>query len=110
MCAQTEVFADAETEMRVGIAVDPEREGILEDRLVAVRGTGGIAVFSSLTPHLTGPNRSDAVRKTYILQYTPAGAVVWRGTPGSDPIREPVGNAPFQFPVLRAGREAGSSL
>ena len=33
-------------------------------------------VFSSLTPHLTGPNTTDAVRKAYILQYAPTGAVV----------------------------------
>ena len=37
---------------------------------------GSIAVFSSLTPHRTGPNYSDAVRKAYILQYAPDGAMV----------------------------------
>jgi ectoine hydroxylase-related dioxygenase (phytanoyl-CoA dioxygenase family) len=67
---------------------------------------GGVAVFSSLTPHLTGPNRSGAVRKTYILQYTPAGASVWRGDPAGEPTREPVGSQPYQFPVLRDGRAA----
>jgi ectoine hydroxylase-related dioxygenase (phytanoyl-CoA dioxygenase family) len=66
-------------------------------------GAGGIVVFSSLTPHLTGPNCSDAVRKAYILQYTPAGAVVLRGDPRSEPIPEPVGGTPSQFPVLRGG-------
>ncbi|MEZ5167264.1 MAG: hypothetical protein R2695_12550 [Acidimicrobiales bacterium] len=30
---------------------------------------GGAVVFSSLTPHMTGPNTTSAVRKTYILQY-----------------------------------------
>ena len=30
-------------------------------------------VISSLTPHLTGPNTTDAVRKAYIVQYAPAG-------------------------------------
>ena len=30
---------------------------------------GGAVVFSSLTPHLTGPNVSDHVRKAYIVQY-----------------------------------------
>ena len=35
---------------------------------------GGAVVFSSLTPHLTGPNTTDAVRKAYILQYAPTGA------------------------------------
>ena len=37
---------------------------------------GSIAVFSSLTPHRTGPNVTDQVRKAYILQYAPDGAVV----------------------------------
>jgi ectoine hydroxylase-related dioxygenase (phytanoyl-CoA dioxygenase family) len=36
---------------------------------------GDIVVFSSLTPHRTGPNVSAAVRKAYILQYAPDGAV-----------------------------------
>jgi len=37
---------------------------------------GDIVVFSSLTPHLTGPNTSGSVRKAYIVQYAPDGAVV----------------------------------
>jgi ectoine hydroxylase-related dioxygenase (phytanoyl-CoA dioxygenase family) len=35
---------------------------------------GDVVVFSSLTPHRTGPNTTDAVRKAYIVQYSPAGA------------------------------------
>lgn len=38
---------------------------------------GSIVVFSSLTPHKTGPNRSAAVRKSYIVQFAADGAVVW---------------------------------
>ncbi|HWW44549.1 MAG TPA: phytanoyl-CoA dioxygenase family protein, partial [Acidimicrobiia bacterium] len=34
---------------------------------------GGAVVFSSLTPHLTGPNLTDAVRKACIVQYAPVG-------------------------------------
>ena len=37
---------------------------------------GSIVVFSSLTPHRTGPNTTKDVRKTYILQYAPDGARV----------------------------------
>jgi phytanoyl-CoA hydroxylase len=37
---------------------------------------GDVVVFSSLTPHRTGPNLSTAVRKAYILQYAPDGATV----------------------------------
>jgi hypothetical protein len=35
---------------------------------------GSIVVFSSLTPHKTGPNTSDGVRKAYIVQFAPDGA------------------------------------
>lgn len=35
---------------------------------------GSIVVFSSLTPHRTGPNLSGDVRKAYIVQFAPEGA------------------------------------
>lgn len=35
---------------------------------------GDIVVFSSLTPHRTGPNLTQDVRKSYIVQYAPDGA------------------------------------
>ena len=35
---------------------------------------GGIVLFSSLTPHATGPNRTAEVRKSYIVQFAPDGA------------------------------------
>ena len=38
---------------------------------------GSIAVFSSLTPHRTGPNLTSNIRKAYILQYAPDGALVY---------------------------------
>ena len=38
---------------------------------------GSIAVFSSLTPHRTGPNLTDGIRRAYILQYAPDGARVF---------------------------------
>lgn len=38
---------------------------------------GGIVVFSSLTPHRTGPNLTTGVRKSYILQYALDGAVAY---------------------------------
>jgi phytanoyl-CoA hydroxylase len=41
---------------------------------------GSIAVFSSLTPHRTGPNRTANTRKAYILQYAPDGAVMHHRT------------------------------
>lgn len=38
---------------------------------------GSIAVFSSLTPHRTGPNLTNDARKAYILQYAPDGALIY---------------------------------
>ena len=37
---------------------------------------GDIIVFSSLTPHRTGPNQTDIERKSYILQYSHDGSVM----------------------------------
>ena len=62
---------------------------------------GSVVVFSSLTPHRTGPNRSDTVRKAYIVQFAPDGARVLRtglggpGGPANDPQR--------QYPILVGG-------
>ncbi|MGZ4736221.1 MAG: phytanoyl-CoA dioxygenase family protein [Acidimicrobiia bacterium] len=63
---------------------------------------GSIVVFSSLTPHATGYNRTDAVRKAYILQYAPDGAVALQGDPahGSPTARVPQDDPRRQFPVL----------
>ena len=49
---------------------------------------GGAVVFSSLTPHLTGPNTTDGVRKAYILQYAPEGAETLHGDPDAGPPTE----------------------
>ena len=66
---------------------------------------GGIVVFSSLTPHLTGPNTTDAVRKAYIVQYARAGTVGIEGDPDTtEPTPVPQDDLTFQFPVLRDGR------
>jgi ectoine hydroxylase-related dioxygenase (phytanoyl-CoA dioxygenase family) len=66
---------------------------------------GSIVVFSSLTPHATGPNRTDAVRKAYIVQFAPDGAHILKKNPaGGDPLREPQDAADRQFHVLRGGQ------
>ena len=53
---------------------------------------GSVAVFSSLTPHLTGPNSTLETRKAYILQYAPDGAMIHprQGDPfpANDPDRQ----------------------
>ena len=66
---------------------------------------GGMVVFSSLTPHATGPNRTDATRKSYIVQFAPEGAeTVVRDSEGR-PSRTRVDAPAYQFPVLVGGRE-----
>ncbi len=67
---------------------------------------GGAVVFSSLTPHLTGPNTTDAVRKAYILQYSHAGSMILQGDPaaGAPLNRVPANDPKRQFPVLRSGQ------
>jgi ectoine hydroxylase-related dioxygenase (phytanoyl-CoA dioxygenase family) len=77
-----------------------------DDVAVAEVGAGGIVVFSSLTPHLTGPNVTGDVRKAYILQYAPAGAEILRGDPtaGGPVSRDPADDPGRQFPILRGGR------
>jgi len=74
------------------------------DVAVAEVPAGGVVVFSSLTPHLTGPNVTDAVRKAYILQYAPVGATVLHGDPGEAPTgRVPADDPARQYAILRAG-------
>jgi ectoine hydroxylase-related dioxygenase (phytanoyl-CoA dioxygenase family) len=46
---------------------------------------GSIVVFTSLTPHFTAANVTDAVRKAYIVQYAPGGAVARHGDPAAGP-------------------------
>ena len=60
---------------------------------------GSIAVFSSLTPHRTGPNTSKEIRKTYILQYAPDGAQ--RKISGT--LSEPVDDESRQYYVVKNG-------
>lgn len=45
---------------------------------------GDVVVFSSLTPHATRANRTDEVRKAYIVQYMPDGAVALDADPTGD--------------------------
>jgi len=60
---------------------------------------GSVAVFSSLTPHRTGPNITDLTRKSYILQYAPDGAVMYprEGEPRA------AANPEWQYFVTREG-------
>ena len=70
---------------------------------------GSIVVFSSLTPHSTGPNRTDEVRKAYIVQFAPDGAEVVRaGEDGGPTERVRADDASRQYEVVRGGRPVAS--
>lgn len=70
-----------------------------EDAVPVTARAGDIVVFSSLTPHRTGPNLSQEARKAYILQYAPDGAQVR----GEDSAVTPQDDATRQYPVLQGG-------
>ena len=64
---------------------------------------GSIVVFSSLTPHATKRNITDAVRKAYIVQYARDGAVALHGDPGAGPptSRERLGDEERRYWIVR---------
>lgn len=53
---------------------------------------GDIVVFSSLTPHRTGANRTDRVRKALILQFMPDGMQLIERNGAIKPLKDPVRN------------------
>jgi ectoine hydroxylase-related dioxygenase (phytanoyl-CoA dioxygenase family) len=65
---------------------------------------GSIVVFSSLTPHATGPNLTAAVRKAYIVQFAPDGAQSIRANPQTGkPERMLQTAADRQYFIVREG-------
>ena len=64
---------------------------------------GSVVVFSSLTPHCTGPNLTDGVRKAYIVQYAPEGAAVVATADDGTTTRASATDPRRQFPVLAGG-------
>jgi ectoine hydroxylase-related dioxygenase (phytanoyl-CoA dioxygenase family) len=65
---------------------------------------GSIVVFSSLTPHSTGANVTEDVRKAYIVQYAPAGAEVLAPDGNGSVLRTPAEDPLRQYPVVEGGR------
>jgi phytanoyl-CoA hydroxylase len=68
---------------------------------------GGMVVFSSLTPHCTDPNRTDRVRKAYIVQYAPDGAQILQGDGTTAQTRLRADAPDRQFEILRDGQTVG---
>lgn len=64
---------------------------------------GGIAVFSSLIPHLTGPNNSNYTRKAYVVQFVPDGACRITFDPQGRRVCTNINAPDRQFPILVAG-------
>jgi ectoine hydroxylase-related dioxygenase (phytanoyl-CoA dioxygenase family) len=69
---------------------------------------GGAVFFSSLTPHLTGPNSTSLVRKSYIVQYASSIARVMEGDSKRGPSisSHAIADEPRGLPILVDGRVA----
>ena len=68
-------------------------------------------MFSSLTPHCTGPNRTQEVRKAYIVQLAPDGAVALgagpAGAEGGATTRTRQDAPDRQYRILTGGAAEG---
>ena len=66
---------------------------------------GSIVIFTSLTPHKTGPNVSEEIRKAYIVQYAPDEAQLLHGEPHAGPpeSKVPAKEPQRQFSILIDG-------
>jgi len=78
----------------------------VEQRVAAPVRKGGVVVFSSLTPHMTGPNLTDRLRKTYIVQYAPDGANVITVVDGEQ-VAVPCSAPDRQYSILVEGEPVG---
>jgi len=65
---------------------------------------GDVVVFSSLTPHRTGPNTTDLERKSYILQYSHADSVMVAHDDQKAINRRPQDNPDRQYPIVVNGK------
>ena len=73
--------------------------------LAAPARAGSIVVFSSITPHATGPNLTSEVRKAYIVQLAPVGALRMEPDESAGGYRPVLQDDPDrQFPILVSGR------
>ena len=71
---------------------------------------GSVVVFSSLTPHATKRNTTNEVRKAYIVQYAPDGAVAHYGNPadGAPTKTETLGDDERRYWIVRDGARVGA--
>ncbi len=75
-----------------------------DDAVPVPAHAGDIVVFSSLTPHATGPNTSDATRKAYIVQFAVDGTeIITNDAGGGESTRTPAAAPDRQFEILHGG-------
>ncbi len=85
----------------LGFDCGAEETGL--ETIAAPVRAGGVVVFSSLTPHKTGPNLTkDRPRKAYIIQFAPDGAHVIKQD-GDGSVRIPCDAPDRQYPILVGG-------
>lgn len=79
-----------------GIEIRGARHPDIEGTAVTVPARAGdLVIFSSLTPHRTGANRTDGVRKALIVQFMPDGMMLV----GEDGVRKTL-NSPENNPYI----------
>ncbi len=76
-----------------------DHDSIVDRAVCTPAKAGDMVVFSSLTPHMTGPNLTNKTRKAYILQYMADGATRIH----DDGRREDLNNPDNNFPILQNG-------
>ncbi|MCE9651116.1 MAG: phytanoyl-CoA dioxygenase family protein [Parvibaculum sp.] len=81
---------------------DIEASDVPKGAIAAPASVGDIVVFSSLTPHSTGPNLTQSVRKAYIVQFAPDGAQIIE----ADGKRVPATDEARQFLIMKHGEPA----
>lgn len=78
---------------------DIDSSDVPEGAIAAPAAVGDIVVFSSLTPHSTGPNLTQSVRKAYIAQFAPDGAEIV----DAEGKRVPAADEKRQFLIMKNG-------
>ncbi len=74
-----------------------------ENAIPVPASAGDIVVFSSLTPHMTGPNVTDSVRRAYIAQYAHDGAAMFPRQGEQNILQD---DEQRQFPITVKGKSA----
>lgn len=82
-------------------------EGWPDEAVPVEAQAGDIVVFSSLTPHATGPNNTERTRKSYIVQFAPEGVCTIAMSGSGEVERTPCNDERRQFRILQAGRPTG---